>query len=145
MSEFKEVMRFHDEISARIKTAMHQLFSPATKSDVKAPQKSEADFSVEEIKEKIEEVPYNTLIDNVRCPHCDSLIDIGEALGNADKAPEEGDLTVCDNCGELAVFNNELVLRKPTPNEILKLCTDVERSKAIANVQKAIKERNAKK
>jgi len=51
------------------------------------------------------------------CPHCGHEITAASIFGQK-VAPSPEDFTVCIECRKLAVFDEKLRLRKPTPDEI---------------------------
>lgn len=66
------------------------------------------------------------------CPHCGYLLDrTTDAFGES--SPHKDDISMCIACGKLAMFNEDLTLRKPTLDELLKLAA----SQSITQVQLA--------
>ena len=58
-----------------------------------------------------------------KCPACGYQVDaVSEVDGNA--VPEKGDISICLNCGAIAIFKDDLTLRKPTGEELLKVSLD---------------------
>lgn len=143
MSELAQIIKFHDEVDIKLKTVQKAIFDARLKQVGSAKkEKALEDLTVEEIKEKIETTTLDDMnIFNISCPHCNCEIHIGKALDKEDKLPEEGDITVCDKCAEIAMFTGELTLRKLTPGEFVDLASDTDRARAITNVQKTIKEK----
>lgn len=52
------------------------------------------------------------------CPHCAEAMDGLE--GPAD-GPSAGDITICMRCAGIAVFTDQMTLRKPTTGELVTL------------------------
>lgn len=144
----QEVLDFHDKLYTRLNEAQNKTGKGFVQQavDIRR-EKKESKLAQTPAPSTTPAIPeLNISIGNVACPHCNASVDIGEALENDDDAlPGNGDITVCDNCGNIAVFNDELMLRKPTSNEILVLLKDTKRSEAISALQKQIHSRNAKK
>jgi len=71
-----------------------------------------------------------TRIPKQRCWNCGYEMDAtSEAYG--DRPPRPGDITLCISCGAAAVFDKELVGRKPAPDEQ----TQIERDPRITYAQ----------
>ena len=51
------------------------------------------------------------------CLACGYTVDAHSALGGH-AGPEDGDVAICVECGYLMVFNSQLRLRRPTPDEL---------------------------
>ena len=52
-------------------------------------------------------------------PHtCTQCGDLNDAASHTDQMPQEGNISVCWNCGLLTVFNKDLTQRKPTAEEL---------------------------
>lgn len=51
-----------------------------------------------------------------KCLKCGKLLDGCSAVENEAK-PKKGDFSICIKCGNIAVFDNDLKLRKPTKKE----------------------------
>lgn len=60
----------------------------------------------------------------INCPHCNRQIslDMEHVEAQCGRAPKEGDLSICDRCGEFWVFGACLVARKPDEEERDSLC-----------------------
>lgn len=55
---------------------------------------------------------------NAKCPYCDSKIDgASDPLGDAE--PKPGDITICIYCAGLMVFDQLLIPRFPTDEEVI--------------------------
>lgn len=50
------------------------------------------------------------------CPYCNHLLD-GISQVNGENLPEPGDASICIQCGNVSVFDDDLSLRKPLPEE----------------------------
>jgi hypothetical protein len=57
------------------------------------------------------------------CPICFTALDAASGVGG-DLVPSEGDVTVCLECGNIAVFTVDLRLRVPTEEEFSQLKHD---------------------
>lgn len=63
------------------------------------------------------------------CPHCKYAIDAAAAFGpgadpNKEQHPEPGCCTICGNCGNWLVYNDQLMVRPITDREIMELTND---------------------
>lgn len=58
---------------------------------------------------------------NLTCPHCGTAHELHSAVtrpGKAPASPNDGDISICISCGELAIFDmHERCLRFPTIDE----------------------------
>jgi len=54
---------------------------------------------------------------DVPCPWCDVLNDAQNAVDGSDATPKPGDMTICASCRKIGVFDENLRLRKATPEE----------------------------
>jgi hypothetical protein len=58
----------------------------------------------------------DTVIPDAKCSACGYKMDRSTAaFGEAQ--PNEGDLSMCLNCGHVSIFDKQLRLRQPTPGE----------------------------
>lgn len=57
------------------------------------------------------------------CPNCGALNDTASPF-DEDAEPKPGDASICIMCGHLSVFDDNLVLRNPTDEEIYKYAGD---------------------
>lgn len=64
-------------------------------------------------------------IEPTRCPACGGRHSCHANAAGAG-APEPGDFSVCAHCGALLVFEQDLALRKATPEETAKATADPE-------------------
>lgn len=63
-----------------------------------------------------------TEIPKQTCPECGYEMDCtSAAVGNA--KPQPGDLSMCLACGAASVFTEDLHMRKPTPEEAVKMAS----------------------
>jgi hypothetical protein len=53
------------------------------------------------------------------CPFCMRAHDAASLYGADVRPPEPGDMAVCLECREVAVFDGDLILRKPTDAELV--------------------------
>lgn len=60
------------------------------------------------------------------CPFCQYGFDLASSVKGGQKAPGDGDLTICIRCGEFAVFESKAPggLRKPTDTEYVTIGQD---------------------
>ncbi len=58
-----------------------------------------------------------------RCPHCGYQTDCVSSVGSGRK-PGDGNLSLCFECGEWAVFGPDLRLRAPTDKEFVVIGED---------------------
>lgn len=59
------------------------------------------------------------------CPHCGKVLDAATPADGVG-APSPGDATLCIDCGEWCVFNDELKLEKPSDDAYVEIGTDPE-------------------
>lgn len=52
------------------------------------------------------------------CPWCGDKHDLASEVSRRGKTPKPGAVALCVNCGEWAVFDENLALRKPTADEL---------------------------
>lgn len=76
-----------------------------------------------------------------RCPACGQINDMATSVG-ADAKPEPGDATICIRCGHIAVFADDLALRNPSDEEIVRFAGDerllaVQRARAMVERDRA--------
>lgn len=77
---------------------------------------------------------------DVICPKCGYVADCAQGVGRAaSEKPYPGALSICFNCGDLAVFTDFLYLREIEPEELVKLPTAIRNT--IAAAQNAIRAR----
>ncbi len=55
-----------------------------------------------------------------RCPCCEAILTHAVAIG-AEWKPEPDSFTLCVDCGELLIFDDGLMLRRPTDRELAAL------------------------
>jgi hypothetical protein len=65
----------------------------------------------------------STPIPKVHCNVCGYCMNQSTAAYGDDK-PKSGDVSICANCGHIAVFDEQLNLREPTPEEQKELDSD---------------------
>ncbi|ARL77586.1 hypothetical protein BOC54_36935 [Burkholderia pseudomallei] len=62
---------------------------------------------------------------NLTCPHCHALHEFHSDLTRPGAQPKDGDVSICINCGEFAIFDlHERCLRPPTIDEANALDSD---------------------
>lgn len=71
------------------------------------------------------------------CPSCNILLD-GASQLNGDNMPNPGDVGVCVYCSNVHVFDDDLSMRKPTPEEE----SEILKNPHIIKIQKSIFEAN---
>jgi hypothetical protein len=59
-----------------------------------------------------------------RCPECGALNDAASVIGELYARPHSGDASICAYCRHVAVFNEDLTLREPSIDELLKFARD---------------------
>jgi len=72
------------------------------------------------------------------CIDCGKLLNGATAI-DSDSAPDPGDVTVCIYCGSLMIFEDDLSLRRPQPEEIVEMAGD-ERILAMQQARKEMDE-----
>lgn len=60
---------------------------------------------------------HKTRLPACRCPYCGTQLDAATKLDRA-IMPKPGDISVCIKCAQVLVFADDLMLRKPKPDEI---------------------------
>jgi hypothetical protein len=75
--------------------------------------------------------PGHTEIGQQMCPACGFLVDTASNMEGT-RTPDPGDLSLCVNCGQPAVFDAMLQLRPMTTDEFLRLPPDLKRQITIA-------------
>lgn len=60
--------------------------------------------------------------DTHRCPSCDIPLTAATGVENENK-PEEGDISICFNCGEILTFNVDLTQSKISYEKLLEIKT----------------------
>lgn len=54
-----------------------------------------------------------------RCPHCNVEIYAASASTlNPQDLPQPGAISICDQCGGISVYGDDMQLREPTPSEL---------------------------
>jgi hypothetical protein len=66
----------------------------------------------------------------IPCRYCKALNNCAYDP-NGELTPQNGDFTICLYCGELSVFDEQLLLCKPTKEEYLEAISDTQLFKAI--------------
>jgi hypothetical protein len=69
-------------------------------------------------------------IEKQKCPHCGYLLDEADGLTDPKAKPSPGDITLCVNCGEVCVFDDDMKLRVPTIDEYIKIGRDPNMTRA---------------
>jgi len=62
---------------------------------------------------------------NNECPYCGRQNQLHAEAGGSDIAPHEGAVSICFQCNQPAMFNADLTLRKPTPEELDEIADDL--------------------
>lgn len=70
------------------------------------------------------------------CPTCHYEMDAATCT-DGDHRPKSGDMSVCAKCGEILIFDDDVVPRIPTLSELITLPEDV--SAQLNHVQNAIR------
>jgi len=58
------------------------------------------------------------------CPYCYRVSNSATEPAGEDVRPEPGDASLCFYCGEFNVFDEHLILRKPTDDEMIEIGMD---------------------
>jgi hypothetical protein len=80
------------------------------------------------------------------CTNCGKMLDGATAVKETDSKrarkvmPDPGSITICLACGHLMVFGDDLLLRDPTPEEIVQVAGDrrilaIQRARGIAEMK----------
>jgi hypothetical protein len=59
------------------------------------------------------------------CPACKYVNDRATSLEDESLVPKAGDLSVCLNCGEIMIFNDDLTTRSVTLNDLAELPPEI--------------------
>lgn len=73
-----------------------------------------------------------------RCPYCNALTDCATDPFD-DSRPSPGDASVCIKCSEVAVFADDLSLRKPTEEEAMDFSSDLRIARCQVVIQQSKK------
>ena len=76
-----------------------------------------------------------------RCPQCNYKTGAATQVHGEEGSPEAGSISVCLNCGQLAVFNADLTLRRMTREEIADTMKDQGAWQTITKAQRMIEQR----
>lgn len=60
-----------------------------------------------------------------KCPDCGYTANAATNLEDEEQMPEPGDCSLCIKCAGIAVFNDDLMLRSPTEEELLNLPSEI--------------------
>jgi hypothetical protein len=55
------------------------------------------------------------------CPYCGYFFDRTAITKGLEQPPKEGDVSLCLKCCEIAIFNADLTVRKPTDAELAEI------------------------
>ena len=69
-----------------------------------------------------------------KCPECEEVLD-GCSGVNHNNQPKSGDVTICIKCTNIAVFGNDLTLRKPSKKEL----AEFQKNKELMEAQAKLK------
>lgn len=75
------------------------------------------------------------------CPQCGYKMDASTKVHGEEATPEEGDASVCINCGQVLTYQADLTLRKATADEIRGLMENAEAWAVIEKAQRFIQRR----
>jgi hypothetical protein len=75
------------------------------------------------------------------CPTCGYEVDRATCFTEQASSPSSGDISVCFECGSIAVYTDALSLRSPTEAEVQKLKADTEVWFEILRVQQHVRAR----
>jgi hypothetical protein len=88
--------------------------------------------------------PFSTVVGKFRCP-CGAVHDSAACL-ERDATPEEGQFSVCVDCGRVQIFGKGLRLRNATPAEIatapLEVRARLDQYSAVARLLRARRRQN---
>lgn len=73
-----------------------------------------------------------TILDKSHCSDCGRLVDAASGA-NHDFKPKSGDITICLYCGHVMAYDNKLLLRELTKEEMIHIAGDP----MILKIQKA--------
>jgi hypothetical protein len=59
-----------------------------------------------------------------RCPNCGHLIDAASPTPGDEGRPQPGDIAVCIQCRHVALFDEAMRLRPPTPDELKEIAAE---------------------
>lgn len=83
-----------------------------------------------------------TALHDHTCPYCGTAHDCSTAVANDKLRPSSGDVSICAQCAGLALFDDDLQLRKPTEKEQVELDKALAESAHIKSVHDALKSRH---
>lgn len=77
----------------------------------------------------------NTQPTATHCPWCGRRHDFHSSTDNPLKRPKPGNLSICWGCHQLAVYTEDLGLRRPTPDEATEAAQNPAVQQALAALQ----------
>jgi hypothetical protein len=83
---------------------------------------------------------YGPLVES-RCPQCDYKLTGATIIEGVDQKPEEGDSSVCLNCGQILTYKSDLTLRNASIAEVRELMDEPEVWATIEKAQMFIRRR----
>ena len=70
-------------------------------------------------------IPANTTrLEPCPCPHCGTVLNAATAAEESGGSPSPGDVTLCVECGEWCLFDDELKLKKPSDDILVEIGSD---------------------
>ena len=85
--------------------------------------------------------PHTHEIDHTPCPYCGHNRRCATGL-DGQRRPKAGDYTVCAKCGSVSVFDEQLMLRPPSPQQTQYLIENPQMLQRIMHASRVIKLRN---
>jgi hypothetical protein len=78
------------------------------------------------------------------CPTCGTKVNDATVVfhGASKASPAPGDVTVCIYCAAVSIFDDELCLRRPTPDEQREIARDPRVQKTVAEIRRHVHQRN---
>ena len=80
----------------------------------------------------------STEIKRAPCPFCGRAVNRTASFFN-DTRPSPGDVSICAYCVQISLFDGNLNLRRPTPEEFTALLEDDQMRREIVTAQQTIK------
>ena len=76
-----------------------------------------------------------TKLDYSYCPHCRTKVN---AAGSIDKpaTPKPGDINICFYCANINIYDEDLKVRLPTPEEI----EEISKDQSVLHIQEKIRQ-----
>jgi hypothetical protein len=75
-----------------------------------------------------------------KCPSCGKKLDGASKLGGNNERPKPGNVSICSDCCNISIFDENMDLRLPTPEERV----EIENLPTVIFVRQMIRETNEK-